>query len=152
MALSDYGVIATINGYKVKQCDRGFYTDPKLTIGTEVETDFDYLLYVGDKDFFVGFYKNIICYGINGKVLEAYHIFLYSDRKKSEYYNFNGVKIKIKQVEGLRYLCTFQYKHKNYKIYFGYGVDNKCMKWCFKHGWYGITKREINMLERYNMI
>ncbi len=152
MALLDYGVIATIDNIKVKQSD-DFYTDPKETIGTEIDDNsFQYLLYVGDKDFFVGFYKNIICYGTNGKILGAYHIFLYSDRKKVEYYNFLNVKIKIKNIEGLRYLCTFRYKNKNYKIYFGYGVDNNIMEWCFKHGWYGITKREIGMLKRWSMI
>ena len=151
MALLDYGVIATIDSKKVKQSE-GFYTDPKTTIGIDIEDDFRYLLYVGDKEFYLGFYKNLVCYGSHGKIEGGEHILLYSDKKKVSYYNFNGIKIKIKNIESLRYLCTFQYKHKNYRIYFGYGVDEKCMGWCFKKGWYGITKKEIRMLKRWNMI
>lgn len=160
MALGDYGAIATKNGKVIigEEDARGmFRINPLSTLGFEITNENQEILntlYIGDKDFHVGFYKQIFTFGKHGINGERNYL-LYLDnpfKKKVWYLEEDGVKIKIKQIQGGRYMMSFKLNGNFYNVYFGYGVEYRYMKLFKKYKYYGITNREISILKRYGML
>lgn len=157
MALGDYGTILIKNGKVIQGQDDEvgyFRTKPESTLGfriTEENTEILNTLYAGDWDFHVGFYKMLFSFGKNGVDGEKNYL-LYGDnpfKKKVWHLNHEGINIKIKQIQGNRYMMSFKLNGDFYHVYFGYGVEYKFMDLFKKKGWYGITNRELSILKRY---
>lgn len=160
MALTDYGVIATKNGKLITGIadTKGLYRiNPKSTLGFDIineNQDILNVLYVGNWDFHVGFYKQTFTCGQHGINDERDYLLLSDNplRHKVWYFAKHEVKIKIKQVQDDRYMMSFRLNGDVYNIYFGYGVEYGAMEYFQKHKLYNITRRELLFLKRYNML
>ena len=139
MAMIDYGAIAWKDG---KLISTDMFTPMEDTVGwsdnTEHRLEGYYFVFIGDKDFTIGFYKDIM------------RIYSSTDSCYNEVFYFCGVPF-----EGWRrwrhwcligpdsdeaeiivrprkfhdyYICKMKYRGHKYKVAFGYGVDLKYYK------------------------
>lgn len=159
MALTDYGVIATKNGKLITGIadTKGLYRiNPKSTLGFEITNenqDILNVLYVGNWNFHVGFYKQTFTCGQHGVNNNRNYLLLENTlRKKVWYLKECGINIKIKQIQDCRYMMSFKLDGDFYNIYFGYGVECGLMEYFKKHKLYNISNKELLFLKRYNMI
>lgn len=135
MAMIDYGAIAWKNG---KLISTEMFTPMKDMVGWD-DSDLDiehplvdnYFAYIGDEDFTLAFYKNLMrIYNAHFSYKEDV-IFFGSERfegwKKWEMWtipNHHSVEIIVKPRRFHNYyVCHMKYKGDNYKVAFGYGVD-----------------------------
>lgn len=160
MALGDYGAIATKNGKLIigEEDTKGiFRINPLSTLGFEINNENQEILntlYIGDWNFHVGFYKQIFTFGKHGINKERNYLLYLNNpfKKKVWHLEEDGIKIKIKQIHGGRYMMSFKLNGDFYNVYFGYGIQQGLMEFFKKHKWYGICKRELSILKRYGMI
>ena len=135
MAMIDYGAIAWKNG---KLISTDMFTDMKDMVGWD-DSDLDienplvgnYFAYIGDKDFILTFYKNVM------RIYNPYFthdddvIFFGSERfegwKKWWFWtksNHKDIEITVKPKRFHDYyVCHMKYNGDEYKVAFGYGVD-----------------------------
>lgn len=132
MARSDYDAIGTKNGVRIP------------TQNLE-----DYHLLIEDGEFKIGFYKYGV-YLVNENRCEFASVVL--NNRKVAHISYQGVDIKIQHMYRNRYMCTFKHNDNFYRVYFGCGVDYKHMEELSKQGYCGITRKEIRMLKRMNLI
>lgn len=140
MAMIDYGAIAWKNG---KLISTDMFTPMKDMVGWD-DSDLNiedplvdnYFAYIGDEDFTLAFYKNLMrIYNAHFSYKEDV-IFFGSERfqgwKKWEMWtipNQHSVEIVVKPRRFHNYyVCHMKYKGDNYKVAFGYGVDLKYYK------------------------
>ena len=159
MAMIDYGAIAWKNGKLIStdmftpMKDMVGWTDSDLDIEPPLEGN--YFAYIGDKDFTLAFYKNVMriynlaCSYDNDSIFFGSESFegwrewgfwtMTNDNKCVE------VIVKPKRFHDY-YVCHMKYNGDKYKVAFGYGVDLEYYKkWriidYFGTPWYKIGSR-----------
>ena len=158
MAMIDYGAIAWKNG---KLISTDVFTPMKDMVGWD-DRDLDiepplegnYFAYIGDKDFTLAFYKNVMrIYNLNCSY-DNDTIFFGSEsfegQKKWRFWTITNGKyveviVKPKRFHNY-YVCHMKYNGDKYKVAFGYGVDlGYYEKWriidYFGTPWYKIGSR-----------
>ena len=135
MAMIDYGAIAWKNG---KLICTDMFTDMKDMVGWD-DSDLDiehplvgnYFAYIGDEDFTLAFYKNLMRIYNPHFTYDNDTIFFGSERfegwKKWEMWTISNHKdveiiVKPKRFHNY-YVCHMKYNGDKYKVAFGYGVD-----------------------------
>lgn len=135
MAMIDYGAIAWKNG---KLISTDMFTDMRDMVGwddsgsdSEHPLVNNYFAYIGDEDFTLAFYKNLMRIYNPHFTHDGDVIYFGSERfkgwKKWEMWTISNHKdveiiVKPKRFHGY-YVCHMKYKGDNYKVAFGYGVD-----------------------------
>lgn len=153
MAMIDYGVIAKKNKRHIKT--DGLFTAMIDTLGFSIEkdncgdiVDGNYFLFLGDRDLYIGIYKESItffndnyCLGrLRGLPKEPY----IKGKKYSHCEVVKGVEFNIKRIdEGNRYYCSFSYKCDFYEFIYGYGVDTDI------EYWYDKNNKAMNKVKRF---
>ena len=135
MAMIDYGAIAWKNG---KLISTDMFTPMEDMVGWN-DSDLDlepplegnYFAYIGDKDFTLAFYKNVMrIYNLNCSY-DNDTIFFGSESfegwKKWRFWTITNGKyveiiVKPKRFHNY-YVCHMKYNGDKYKVAFGYGVD-----------------------------
>lgn len=135
MAMTDYGAIAWKNG---KLISTDMFTPMKDMVGWD-DSDLDsedplvddYFAYIGDKDFTLAFYKDVMRIHNPTHPYDNDAIYFGSERfegwKRWRYWAIiNGkyveVIVKPKRFHDY-YVCHMKYNGDKYKVAFGYGVD-----------------------------
>lgn len=135
MAMIDYGAIAWKNGRLIST---DMFTPMKDMVGWD-DSDLNiedplvdnYFAYIGDEDFTLAFYKNLMrIYNAHFPYKEDTIFFgteQFKGWKKWEMWtipNRHSVEIVVKPRRFHNYyVCHMKYKGDNYKVAFGYGVD-----------------------------
>ena len=140
MAMIDYGAIAWKNG---KLISTDMFTPMKDMVGwddsdSNIEEPLvgNYFAYIGDKDFILAFYKNLMRIYNPNFSYDNDIIFFGSERFKGRKKwwlwttsNHKDVEIIVKPKRFHNYyVCHMKYNGDKYKVAFGYGVDLKCYK------------------------
>ena len=135
MAMIDYGAIAWKNG---KLISTDMFTDMKDMVGWD-DSDLDiedplvgnYFAYIGDKDFILAFYKNVMriynaTFSYDNDTIffgserfegwKKWYMWTTSNHKEAE------IIVKPKRFHDY-YVCRMKYNGDKYKVAFGYGVD-----------------------------
>ena len=154
MAMIDYGAIAWKNG---KLISTDMFTPMKDMVGWD-DSDLNlepplkdnYFAYIGDKDFTLAFYKNVMrTYNLNCSYAND-TIFFGDGWKRWRFWTITNGKdveiiVKPKRFHDY-YVCHMKYNGDKYKVAFGYGVDlGYYKKWriidYFGTPWYKIGSR-----------
>ena len=166
MAMIDYGAIAWKNG---KLISTDMFTPMKDMVGWD-DSDLDiepplkgnYFAYIGDKDFTLAFYKDIMRIHHPTHPNDNDTIYfgseLFEGWKRWRYWTITNGKyveviVKPKRFHNY-YVCHMKYNGDKYKVAFGYGVDlGYYEKWriidYFGTPWYKIGSRWRDM--RYDI-
>ena len=166
MAMVDYGAIVWKDG---KLISTDMFTpmedmvgwsdvDESKSVGSNLTLADNYFGYIGDKDFTIGFYKNVM--RIYSAVDENYNEIIYFGSepfKKWSYwkkwYFFTSVDDDAEVIVRPRkfhdyYICEMDYRGHHYKVAFGYGVDLKYYKKTHIIDYYGTPWFRIGSLCR----
>ena len=162
MAMIDYGAIAWKNG---KLISTDMFTPMKDMVGwddsdlnLEPPLEGNYFAYIGDKDFTLAFYKNIMRIHNLNCSYDDDTIFFGSGWKKWRFWTITNGKYVEVIVKPKRFhdycVCHMKYNGDKYKVAFGYGVDlGYYEKWriidYFGTPWYKIGSKWRDI--RYNI-
>ena len=166
MAMIDYGAIAWKNGKLIStdmftpMKDMVGWTDSDLDIEPPLEGN--YFAYIGDKDFTLAFYKNVMRIHNLNCSYDDDTIFFGSGWKKWRFWTItNGkyVEVIVKPKRFHNYcVCHMKYNGDKYKVAFGCGVDlGYYEKWriidYFGTPWFKIGSRwrDIKRMLRYDL-
>ena len=136
MAMVDYGAIAWKDG---KLISTDMFTPMEDMVGwsdrdddKEFKLDGNCFAYIGDKDFTVGFYKDVMHIHSVDKFYNETIYFGYEDfigwHKWERFYLVGKDDDEIELIVRPRrfhsyYICKMKYRGHKYKVAFGYGVD-----------------------------
>ena len=142
MAMVDYGAIVWKDG---KLISTDMFTPMEDMVGWSDENDDkDFKLngncfaYIGDKDFTVGFYKDVMRIHCPASLIEDETIYLNGSsfegwRRWRRWYMIDSIDDTAEIIVWPRkfhdyYICYMKYRGHKYKVAFGYGVDLKYYK------------------------
>ena len=160
MAMVDYGAIAWKDG---KLISTDMFTPMEDMVGwsdenedKEFKLDDNCFAYIGDKDFTVGFYKDVMrIYCPDGEIEDEMIYFGSSPfegwRCWRRWYFVNSIDDSAEIIVRPRkfhdyYICKMKYRGHNYKVAFGYGVDLKYYKKTHIIDYYGTSWFKIGNL------
>lgn len=139
MAMVDYGAIAWKDG---KLISTDMFTPMKDMVGWtdnhEYRLEGNCFAYIGDEDFTVGFYKDVMY--IYNRINKNDNEIVYFNSspfikwsKWRKWYIINSLSDEVEIIVRPRkfhdyYICTMKYRGHKYKVAFGYGVDLKYYK------------------------
>ena len=139
MAMIDYGAIVWKDG---KLISTDMFTPMEDMVGWtdngKYKLEGNYFAYIGDKDFTIGFYKNIM--RIYCPDDEYYNEEIYFSNAPfrgwcywKKWYFINSISDEAEIIVRPRrfhdyYICKMKYRGHKYKVAFGYGVDLKYYK------------------------
>ena len=167
MAMVDYGAIVWKDG---KLISTDMFTPMEDMVGWSDEDKnkvlcadlssvlaHNYFAYIGDKDFTIGFYKNIMQIHSVDKFYNETVYFGYEDfirwRKWERVYLIGKDDDEVDLIVRPRkfhdyYICKMNYRGHKYKVAFGYGVDLKYYKKTHIIDYYGTPWFRISSLCR----
>ena len=153
MAMVDYGAIVWKDG---KLISTDMFMDMEEAVGWS-DDDSNCFAYIGDKDFTVGFYKDIMYIHSTDKFYNETIYFGYEDfigwRKWERVYLIGKDDDEVELIVRPRrfhdyYICKMKYRGHKYKVAFGYGVDLKYYKKTHIIDYYGTPWFRIRSLCR----
>ena len=161
MAVIDYGAIVWKD---VKLISTDMFMDMEEAVGwSDVIFEDTYFAYIGDKDFTVMFYKNIMrVYRPNADEAFRDKIFYFGSEpyegwrrwRKSYVIDHHSLKYGVAEITVRPrkfhdyYICKMKYRGHKYKVAFGYGVDLKYYKKTHIIDYYGTPWFKIGSLCR----
>lgn len=122
--------------------ETGQYTDCKdNTFTVRGHLKGNYFAYIGDEEFTVAFYKEMVVVAVNKEIVgDIFCNYEFSEvldsdgchsyiRHKSKTWNIGGHDIHVKEVSPSVFTATIYYKGDRYNVIYGYGIDPTPRVW-----------------------